>query len=331
MVALLNVYNTFLVSVFSIVIAISAINYWFIKKKDYLFILILYVAFIADLIVISLTENSPVFANMYDSRFLMQPSWKTLVYVVVFGSLILLNEALLKADFKVLKVALVVLIVYLLFIPLTEDSPMKSWLYYEPNQIYMFVFGAYVLNYIRKKKAELDETVEKMLKRFAKIFMFFSVLILVEDTYVIFFVDNYQNTVYINNRSVTEDIFRFVLACFILNYEFRYLDQYVESRAKESVLSQTVPAYVGERRGTEEDDYSKFYLFCRKYQFTVREQEILELMMAGKNSQEIADALSISVGTAKTHSHNIFFKAGVSKKSMLFKLYNDFCDEKEVV
>jgi LuxR family maltose regulon positive regulatory protein len=43
-----------------------------------------------------------------------------------------------------------------------------------------------------------------------------------------------------------------------------------------------------------------------------RELEVLQLVAAGLSNSEIADRLFLSVGTVKTHVHNIFGKLGVS-------------------
>jgi len=50
---------------------------------------------------------------------------------------------------------------------------------------------------------------------------------------------------------------------------------------------------------------------------TVREQEVLQLILAGKSNREIAVALSISENTVKTHARNIFSKYDVSSRAEL--------------
>jgi LuxR family transcriptional regulator, maltose regulon positive regulatory protein len=47
---------------------------------------------------------------------------------------------------------------------------------------------------------------------------------------------------------------------------------------------------------------------------TEREQEVLALVCEGLSNQEIARKLTLSVGTVKTHIHNIFGKLGVSSR-----------------
>lgn len=46
-----------------------------------------------------------------------------------------------------------------------------------------------------------------------------------------------------------------------------------------------------------------------------REQEVLALLVAGRSNREIAEALVITVGTAKWHVHNIYQKLDVSSRA----------------
>ena len=52
-----------------------------------------------------------------------------------------------------------------------------------------------------------------------------------------------------------------------------------------------------------------------KYEFTGRELEILRLISEGKNNEEIAEKLFLSVRTVEKHLTNIYSKLGVSGKS----------------
>nr|WP_288752902.1 helix-turn-helix transcriptional regulator [uncultured Anaerostipes sp.] len=74
----------------------------------------------------------------------------------------------------------------------------------------------------------------------------------------------------------------------------------------------------------EETDYSKFYLFCKKYQLTTREQDILKLLLDDMNNTEISETLCISVGTTKAHIHNIFAKVDVKRRRDLMQIYEKY-------
>jgi len=52
-----------------------------------------------------------------------------------------------------------------------------------------------------------------------------------------------------------------------------------------------------------------------EYDLTERERQVLALMVEGKTNQEIADILTLSVGTVRFHVSNILSKLGVSNRT----------------
>lgn len=62
-------------------------------------------------------------------------------------------------------------------------------------------------------------------------------------------------------------------------------------------------------------------LSTRLGQFTARELEVLELIVAGASNNEIAERLAITVGTVKSHVKNILAKLGVLNRSQAIALY----------
>ncbi|MEL6526827.1 MAG: response regulator transcription factor, partial [Chloroflexota bacterium] len=48
---------------------------------------------------------------------------------------------------------------------------------------------------------------------------------------------------------------------------------------------------------------------------TEREEQILRFIAAGLTNREIADQLTVAVGTVKTHAHNLYSKLGVSNRT----------------
>ena len=53
---------------------------------------------------------------------------------------------------------------------------------------------------------------------------------------------------------------------------------------------------------------------------TIREQEVLQLILSGKSNREIAGALFISESTVKTHARNIFSKYDVGSRAELISI-----------
>lgn len=65
------------------------------------------------------------------------------------------------------------------------------------------------------------------------------------------------------------------------------------------------------------DNESDMDYFFKKYKITRREQEIVNLILRGKDNREIENKLFISLGTVKNHIHNIFQKVGVNNRGQL--------------
>ena len=63
--------------------------------------------------------------------------------------------------------------------------------------------------------------------------------------------------------------------------------------------------------------------FVKSLSLTKREKEIIRLLCAEKNSQDIADALFISVYTVNTHRKNILHKLGIKNTAGLVKFASD--------
>ena len=50
---------------------------------------------------------------------------------------------------------------------------------------------------------------------------------------------------------------------------------------------------------------------------TAREREVLQLLAADASNAEIARKLVLTVGTVKTHVHNIFGKLGIRSRAQI--------------
>jgi DNA-binding CsgD family transcriptional regulator len=62
--------------------------------------------------------------------------------------------------------------------------------------------------------------------------------------------------------------------------------------------------------------------FFRKFNITNREKEIISLLIKGYSYNKLAEELSISLTTVKTHVHNIYRKVEVKNKIQLIHLIN---------
>jgi Response regulator containing a CheY-like receiver domain and an HTH DNA-binding domain len=299
------VYNILLIILYSITMAFAINSY--IKEKNKVFLLIsLYLAFfIFDNIIIYMTEFLNTFAQSYDQAFMSAPAVKTIIFMGnAFFSVSIIAE-LQKETLKPLHYTLlIVLAVWMISIPLLPNSAFKVWLYYLGNQVFLFYLGFYCW---RGAKKDLPDLNKGYLKKLAVICLLFSILIVIEDSFVIFNVDQYSSlTTKIYNRSISEDIFSIVV-CLLMVHFFLKVRQVQEEISTE-----------------EQEEAVLIQRFCHAHQFTQRETEVFELLLFHRTNQEIADQLFLSLGTVKTHVHNIFIKLDIKKRTQIFPLFEEY-------
>jgi DNA-binding CsgD family transcriptional regulator len=58
-------------------------------------------------------------------------------------------------------------------------------------------------------------------------------------------------------------------------------------------------------------------LISDQYSLTVREKEILDLLLKGYDNEEICSRAFIAMGTVKVHTHNIYQKLGIKRRGQL--------------
>ncbi|EMF0035401.1 response regulator transcription factor [Enterococcus hirae] len=298
------VYNILLIILYSITMTFAI--YAYLKEKNNLFLWIsLYLAFfIFDNTIIYMTEFLNSFAQSYDQAFMSAPAVKTIIFMGnAFFSISILAE-LQKEKLSPLHYALLLaLAVWMITIPLMDNSAFKVWLYYLGNQLFLFYLGIYCWRGTKKDVPLLNK---HYLKQLMFINLFFSILIIIEDSFVIFNVDQYSSLVTkIYNRSVSEDIFSIVICVLLLHF---FIKKYQPQKEK-----------------TQNQDTSLLIQdFCQVHQFTQRETEIFVLLLSHRTNQEIADQLFLSLGTVKTHVHNIFIKLDIKKRTQIIPLFEKY-------
>ena len=62
---------------------------------------------------------------------------------------------------------------------------------------------------------------------------------------------------------------------------------------------------------------------AEKYGLTPREKDVFILLAEGKSAKEIAEELFISDGTVRVHTHNLYQKLGISKRSQIYQMVLD--------
>ena len=73
---------------------------------------------------------------------------------------------------------------------------------------------------------------------------------------------------------------------------------------------------------TFHESFTQLKQSCEKYNLTMREREVLGLLLKGFSNQEIADELVVSLHTVKKHFQNLFNKCGVKNRTSLCYKFN---------
>ena len=68
---------------------------------------------------------------------------------------------------------------------------------------------------------------------------------------------------------------------------------------------------------TRPETREKIYCFYKKHELTKRQQEIVDLILAGQSNEEIKNELFISFFTVKKHISNIFLKLDITSRAQL--------------
>jgi LuxR family maltose regulon positive regulatory protein len=85
------------------------------------------------------------------------------------------------------------------------------------------------------------------------------------------------------------------------------------------------PAYIGQILSViQSQDSVETLISSLAEPLSERELEVLRLVVAGLSNREIAQNLVISLGTAKTHIHNIYGKLGVSNRAQAIARAREF-------
>lgn len=258
-----------------------------------------------------MTEFLNNFALQYNEAFMNVPAAKTFIFMG--NAIFFLLSVILLAKRKFLFLdyfSLALLLVWMLFVPLIADNALKVWLYYLPNQLFSFYVGLRALSLAKNLQTEISELSIRYLKRVGILAIIFSIAIILEDSYVIFNVDQYSSlTLKIYNRNVCEDIFSIIISSLVIYF---FIHDYQSAHSTTNQL---------ETKEQKEEAY--FHRFCQKYQFTKREEDIFRLLLQYKQNQEIADELYLSLGTVKAHVHNIFVKLNIKKRTQIKTLYEE--------
>lgn len=308
------VYNIALTAVLTSAACCSYFLYRHSRRPMLIALCIMFAAYLLDNTIVLCTELVPDFAAVYDRMFLETPSVKTVYFITLIGSVLFALHCTMPAfTLKQMGLLICVYATLLICVPMISQHDWMVFFYYFTTQLLVIGISGWGLVAIRHTESSFDRG---MVKRFFLYFLCMSILVLAEDSFVIFFRDRLSEPrVKINNRNYSENLLYLGLAWPIFRYTFSQLKR--------------IPAAAAESQAKETPEPDKaqmdFYTFCTAYNLTEREQEILVHLLQAKSQQEISDELVIALGTVKTHIHNIYQKTDSGNRNQIIAKYQEFC------
>ena len=308
-------YNVFLTVVLTLAACCVFFLYQHHRRPLLIALCVMFCAYLLDNTIVFCTELIPEFAVIYDRMFLETPSIKTIYFIVLIGSLLFaLHYAIPAFTMKQMFLLLFIYSALLICVPMISKHDWMVFIYYFTTQFLVIVISSWGLVALRRTESSFDRG---MVRRIFLYFLCMSILVLAEDSFVIFFLDRYSGPgVKINNRNLSENLLYLGLSWPIFRFTRSQLKQ--------------APQPVGEPEPEEsaptDQALSDYRAFCAAHNLTEREQEILVHLLQAKSQQEISDQLIIALGTVKTHIHNIYQKTESSNRNQIIAKYQQFCE-----
>lgn len=308
-------YNTALTSILTLAIACAYYLYTRERRRIFAVLGVMFAAYLVDNTIVYCTESIQTFAEAYDKMFIASPSFKTVYFVVLMGSLLYVCYCIMRPPSPVPYFVIIGLYgVLLICVPLISQPDLMVFCYYLPTQLLMAGVSIWNLLVMRKNPPWFQRPFYKTFRRILTYILCMSILVLLEDTVVIFFFDVYSVAgLNINNRSWSENILFLGLALYAIKYTVVVLGS-----QEKNLLGPLEQGILRHR--------SPIDAFGLTYNLTEREHEILKSILAGKSQQEISEDLVIAIGTVKTHVHNVYQKMGVTKRGQLMAKYQEFSE-----
>lgn len=330
-------YNTLLIIAYTSVIAFAGCMTLLRRQEIGIPMIGLFLFFLFDTIIIDLTEYIPEFSTWYNQVFLSSPSIKTVNYLGLAFFSMYSYSALKNHPISPFHGMIVILLgLWYIFVPLLNLGAVQSFLYYVVYQVFIICACIYALRDIPRCGLFTAEH-QKFLRMTMIVTIVFSVFIVIEDVYVIFFVDNYASgDIRVYDRNHCEDILRLVYTVMFYVLFIRFLGTGWLTLPKDVLACGEDKSNTGEPSekqnrvlmpasalSEKQEEYKKLK-FAQQLYLTERELEVFSLVLKGMNNQEISDALTVSMGTVKAHVHNIYQKADVTRRYELIRLYEAY-------
>ncbi|MEG1518002.1 MAG: helix-turn-helix transcriptional regulator [Raoultibacter sp.] len=309
---------TILFLLICIAAGVTALSAYFVsRKRRFILATFFFLFYFLDLAMIFQSEYlGQNLSYSPDLFYLIEyPFLKTLLTLGTLETfwLILCDE--LDVESRLLKVvpALIFIAASFLAFALFPEGQWKQWIYYNLRQIFFLGCLAYAL--FRYCTAD-PGAYKTRLRRFRSFFIVTTVLvfcILAEDFFMILiwkpdFTDSLF-PLYLSERNFSENILMAFFAFLTLK----------GARETLALRFQTPPTSENPTLQKHIDELLPSY--CQHHGLTARENDILKLVLLGKDNQNIASELQLALGTIKAHVHNILKKTDQATRQDLMRVF----------
>lgn len=319
------IYNILLLILYAYAISSCFYAWMNTKHKIYIRLIELFIFFLFDLSIIYIAE----FVYRIQAGLTSMPEFsfsplRTIIFVIGLTIYMRLFLALTERAFK--PVHLIPYAIFLLCTILSKNTVSglaANWLYYSARYFSMILMLVIFLVQMRIWKDTIDAKRKALALKLDLIILVFMGISFVESTLVIINWQAYSRLINaiaprLSQRIFTEDIYSVIFSfwCIFLCHRV------VKDKLNAPVLSANMLGSIPDK-----EFYAAMEAFALQLGLTNREREILNLLLKDKTNQEISDELIISLGTVKTHVHNILQKANVTKRSQLMDAFRKMAAE----
>ena len=221
-------YSELQIMLFAGIISIFLVLNVLRKKRFSLPVIILYILYIVDSLIIMLTEQSPLFAEWYNHSFINTPIIKTFIFLGYAMCMMMIWNSFMRSSFSMMQAVLLIIFgLWLIIVPFTGHDPIHMWLYFEGWSIFAIMLCIYGLFRLRTLKHAGAGMSNSRIRIILVATIIFSLAIMIEDAYVIFNIDNYSVAdLSIQSRSFSEDMLRIFYSVFCI---IQFVNQFSSS------------------------------------------------------------------------------------------------------
>lgn len=198
-----------------------------------------------------------------------------------------------------------------------KTHTMVYWGLRDCSVLAAFVFALWWRDH---RATETDRVSIDRAYKFFTIALVFSVVMLAEDIVNILFMNpevsgGWQRDFWwhLTERNITENLLMIFCAACMIRYNQGIIQ--IFSRHPQELSASRIDTT------KHRDLESRLLRFSDSFSISQREQEVLRLVVEGKDIQNIASSLYISTGTVKAHLHRIYTKVGVEHRKELINAF----------